>query len=34
MVNKPVVILSWATPEVLQNPPADVISFFQSVKKI
>ena len=34
MVNKPVVILSWATPDVLKNPPADVVGFFKSVKKI
>jgi hypothetical protein len=34
MVTKPVVVLSWATPEVLKNPPADVVSFFQSIKKI
>jgi hypothetical protein len=34
MVNKPVVVLSWATPEVLKSPSDDVVAFFQSVKKI
>lgn len=34
MVKKPVAVLSWATPDILKNPPADVVAFFKSVKKI
>jgi hypothetical protein len=34
MAKKPVVVLSWAAPELLKNPSADVIAFVNSFKKI